>query len=287
MTGAMTDAIAGINEAIKKWRQGDFFLADNLFFIHLADLERPLTNESVEIADERARDNGALEVEGIASTVIGYVVITQTCDIVRDCIARSYVELSPLVAANESTLKETRLLRRPAFAYVPGASSYNLIVDLDRIITVEKSILSSYSPVRGCNDDSERRAFAEALARHRNRSAFPDDFNECMVPVKNHLKKIHRKSDDEGFLINSIGEIRVTASPNWDVEKINIFLWFILHPQEASPTTDISQYIDKWLSLFKESEKYELQAVVCRLEDMKASDYVGSDRLDLDQLSAC
>lgn len=286
MIGTMTDAIAEINEAIKKWRQGDFFLAENLFFIHLADLERPLTNESSEIADERLRDGDALEVEGIASTVIGYIVITQTCDIVRDCIARSYVELSPLVATNESTLKETRLLRRPAFAYVPGASVHYLIADLDRIITVEKSILSNYSPIRGCNDDSERRAFAEALARHRNRSAFSDDFNVCMMPVKNHLKKIHRKNNDEGFLINSIGEIRVTASPNWDAGNINIFLWFILHPQEASPTTDISQYIDKWLSLFEQSEKYDLQAVVCRLEDMKASDYVGSDRLDLDQLSA-
>lgn len=286
MAGTTADAIAEINEAIKKWRQGDFFLAENLFFIHLADLERPLTNESTEIADERARDGDALEVEGIASTVIGYVVITQTCDIVRDCRARSYVELSPLVATNESTLKETRLLRRPAFAYVPSASGHYLIADLDRIITVEKSILSNYSPIRGCNDDSERRAFAETLARHRNRSAFPDDFNVSMVPVRSHLKKIHRKNNDEGFLINSIGEIRVTASPNWDAGNISIFLWFILHPQEASPITDISQYIDKWLSLFEQSEKYDLQAVVCRLEDMKASDYVGSDRLDLDQLSA-
>ncbi|MGZ8918299.1 MAG: hypothetical protein ACXW0T_08775 [Methylobacter sp.] len=286
MAGTTADAIAEINEAIKKWQQGDFFLAENLFFIHLADLERPLTNESAEIANERARDGNALEVEGIASEVIGYIVVTQTCDIVRDSKARSYVELSPLVEVNESILKETRLLRRPAFAYIPNASGHNLIADLDRIITVEKSILSSYNPITGCNDDSERRAFAEALARHRNRSAFPDDFNVCMGPVRDYLKKIHRKNNDEGLLINSIGEIRVTASPNWNAERISIFLWFILHPQAASPTTDISQYIDKWLSLFGQSEKYDLQAVVCRLEDMKASDYVGSDRLDLDQLSA-
>lgn len=286
MTEMTSDAIAKINEAIKEWRQGDFFLSENLFFIHLADLKRPLTNEAMEIAEERAREGDELEVEGIASEVIGYVLITQTCDIVRDCKARSYVELSPLVQVNESILKETRLLRRPAFAYIPNASSYNLIADLDRIITIEKSILSNYDPITGCNDDSERRAFADALARHRNRSAFPDDFNVCMGSVRDYLKKIHRKNNDEGFLINSISEIRVTASPNWDAENITIFLWFILHPQAALSTNDISQYIEKWLSLFGQSEKYELQGVVCRLEDMNALDYVSSERLDLDQLSA-
>lgn len=280
------DAIAKINEAIKEWRQGDFFLSENLFFIHLADLTRPLTNEAMEIAEERAREGDTLEVEGIASEVIGYVLITQTCDIVRDCMARSYVELSPLVQVYESVLKETRLLRRPAFAYVPNASRHNLIADLDRIITIEKSILSNYDPITGCNDDSERRAFADALARHRNRSAFPDDFNVCMGSVRDYLKKIHRTNNDEGFLINSISEIRVTASPNWDAENITIFLWFILHPQAALSTNDISQYIEKWLSLFGQSEKYELQGVVCRLEDMNALDYVSSERLDFDQLSA-
>lgn len=106
-----------------------------------------------------------------------------------------------------------------------------------------------------------------------------------MKPVRDYLKKIHRSNEAEGLLIQSVGEIRVTASPNWDADKISILLWFILLPQAASPTSDISQYIEKWIALFGQSDKYYIQAVICRLEDMKASDYVGSDRLDLDNLS--
>lgn len=158
MTGTPTEKITLINGALEKWRQGDFFLAGDLFFIHLADLARPLTSEAKEIAVERAEAGDSLEVEGVASTVIGYVVITQTCDVVRDCKIRSYVELSPMVELKESTVKETRLLRRPAFAYVPGAAAQNLVADLDRIITIEKTILSDYDPTPGCRDDSERRS---------------------------------------------------------------------------------------------------------------------------------
>lgn len=280
-----TEEVTLINAAMENWRQGDFFLSEDLFFIHLADLARPLTPEAEEVASERRATGDTLEVEGVASAVTGYVVITQTCDIVRDCKARSYVELCPLVAVKPSTVKETRLLRRPAFAFVPGASDKNLVADLDRIVTVEKSFLSNFELTAGCKDDSERRAFADALARHRTRPAFPDDFNECMGPVRDHLKKIHRGTDAEGLLIQSVGEIRVSASPNWDAEQISIVVWFILSPESASPSTDVSPYIRKWLALFGDSKRYELQAVVCRLEDMKASDYVGGDRLDLDQLS--
>lgn len=278
--------VATINAAMEKWRQGDFILAEDLFFVHLADLACPLTSEAQEIARERAEAGDTLEVEGVASTVVGYVVITQTCDIVRDCLKRSFVELSPLVSVEQTTLNETRLLRRPAFVFVPGAADKNLVADLDRIVTVEKSILRGYVPTPGCHDDSERRIFADALARHKTRAAFPNDFNKHMGPVRDHLKKIHRSHEAEGLLIQSIGEIRVSASPHWDAENINIYLWFILSPQAASPTADISQYIEKWLALFGRSEKYYLEAVVCSLDEMKASDYVGSDRLDLDSLSA-
>lgn len=284
---ATTEEFAQINAAMEKWRQGDLFLSENLFFIHLADLAKPLTSEATEIASERTATGDDLEVEGVASTVIGYVIITQTCDIVRDCKRRPYVELCPLVKVTPAIVNEVRLLRRPAFALVPGISDKNLVADLDRIITVEKAFLSSFECVAGCRTDSERRTFADALSRHRIRPAFPDEFNNCMGPVRDHLKKIHRRSDPEGLLIQSIGEIRVSASPNWDAELITVFFWFILSPESASPSIDISSYVDKWLGLFEASERYELQAVVCRLEDITALDYVSSDRLDLDQMSVC
>jgi hypothetical protein len=281
----MTDEITAINAAMKIWRQGDFFLAEDLFFIHLANLACPLTNEATELAAERTKSSESLEIEGVASAVIGYVVITQACDIARDCRTRSYIELCPLVPVPEPVLNEIRLLRRPAFALVPGSVPDKLVADLDRVITVEKAFMSHFEPTPGCRNDSERRAFADALARHKIRPAFPDDFNICMEPVRNHLKKIHRSTDAEGCLIQSMGEIRVTASPNWEADKISIHLWFILLPHVESPPADPSSYIEKWIALFGQSDRYSLEAVICRLQDMKASDYVGGERLDLDNLS--
>lgn len=285
MAGTPQEKFASINAATQVWRQGDFFLAKDLFFIHLANLADPITRESCVVAAMREKAGEPLEVEGVASSVIGYVVVTQTCDIVRDCEKRSYVEVSPLVEVSDSVLKETRLLRRPALAFVPGAADWKLMADLDRVVTVEKSILREYKPRQGCRNDYERRSFAEALARHKTRAPFPGDFNACMSPVRDHLKTIHKNTDTEGLLIQSIGEIRVTASPNWVAEKIDVFLWFILLQEAISPAGDISQYTNKWIALFGKSDKYTINAVVCRLEDMKASDYVGSDRLDLDSLS--
>ena len=278
--------IASINAAMEQWRQGDFFLSKDLFFVHLADLLRPLTSEATEIAAEREKAGEVLEVEGVASIVSGYVVITQTCDLVRDCRARSYVELSPLVEVEPAKLKETQLLRRPALAFVPGAAGMNLVADLDRMITVEKAFLYGHDRIPGCGDDTERRAFANALARHRDRTAFPDDFNNCVVPFRDYLKKIHRRNDAEGELIRSITEIRVGAHPGWEADQVDVFVWFIQQQQTVLPSDDVAQYIDKWISLFKPSVKYSVEAVVCRLEEMNASEYVASDRLDLDQLSA-
>ena len=45
--------------------------------------------------------------------------------------------------------------------------------------------------------------------------------------------------------------------------------------------------MDKWLDLFDWDQRFSLESrVACRLEDMTARDYVASDRLDLDRLSA-
>ena len=156
------EEVAQINAAMENWRQGDFFLSEDLFFIHLADLARPLTSEADEIASERIETGDTLEVEGVPSAVIGYGYHAN----LRYRPGLQGTELRrhrPLVEVEPSVVNQTRLLRRPAFAFVPGASDKNLIADLDRILTVEKSFLSKFDCTVGCRDDSERRVFADAL----------------------------------------------------------------------------------------------------------------------------
>lgn len=75
-----------IDKALADWRQGDV-APDVGFFVHVGDPVAAL-----------AEATGALEDEGpqaIESEVAGVAVVTQTCDIVRSCVDRPYVEVAP------------------------------------------------------------------------------------------------------------------------------------------------------------------------------------------------
>lgn len=73
-------------------------------------------------------------------------------------------------------LRQIERGRRPAYAFLPQLADRHLVVDLDRIMTVEKAMVLSWTRAPGCATDVEARAFAQALARKRARFAFPDDF---------------------------------------------------------------------------------------------------------------
>lgn len=284
MEGATT--FEQTNATLQQWLQGDVVLGGDLFFVHLADLAAPLSEEARQTAQDRIESGLATEIEGVASAVEGFAVLTQSCDIVRDCRQRPFLQVAPLVRVSSTVMNEIRLLRRPAFAYISGVADKALVADLDRAITVEKTLIRGWHRTSGCRDEHEQRLFADALARHRSRAAFPDSFNICIRPLANHLKRMHEKDTEEGSLLRSIAEIRAAAAPTWDAAVVNVFLWFVLDPTAAVVVGDRSAHVDHWLGLASQTEKFNLEGLVCRLEDMNAAEYVGSVRLDLDALSA-
>lgn len=79
-------------------------------------------------------------------------MVTQTCDIVRSCAERPFIEVAPLVEVNEQLLYEIKRCR-PQFAYISGISQLNLVVDLDRVMTVEKAVVASWQRQPGCHND--------------------------------------------------------------------------------------------------------------------------------------
>ncbi len=85
------DPDADIDAILAGWRQGDCVLGEH-WFLHRADPQRPLTPQSKEGCDP---ETGNTEGE-----VPGFAVLTQTCDLVRRCAERPYVEIAPLVALN-------------------------------------------------------------------------------------------------------------------------------------------------------------------------------------------
>ena len=275
-----------IDDEIRQWRQGDVSLDTGLEFVHLADLSRPHSPASIEAVWSDDAERQVTEVAPIAAEVEGVVVLTQTCDIVRSCGNRPFVEIAPLVRFDDATVEQIRRLKRPAFAYVASIAGQGLVADLDRIMTVEKAVVASWARTPGCSTDAESRAFARAIARKRSRFAFPDDFVLAVDRFRRHMLGKHDRNTPEGRHLRALREIRVRGAPSWNHDEVELTIWFIKECDPEGVNPEWSGLVDGWARLFDESNRFHIEATVaCRLEDITARDYVESDVLDLDTLS--
>ena len=260
------DAIDAITQ---EWRQGDFLLGTEWFVIR----GDPSTHS-------RVPDPGEI----IEEDVLGLVVVTQTCDIVRSCTTRPFVEVSPIVKVSNEALHDIRAGRRPGYAFIPALAGDALVADLERTMTVTKNLLASWTRVSGCETDDEIRAFSRCLQRKRGRFAFPDDFNAMATKLLKRLREKHDRQTKEGEALRRLREIRVTAYPSWDAQKVELFFWFIRSRDDVCP--EWHSHLNFWLTLLSPSGRFEvIDGQVASLDEMTAADYVGSDVLDLDHLS--
>jgi hypothetical protein len=216
-----------MDTALSEWRQGDLALEER-WLIHAADVSQPLTPASRE-----ERETGAEGLQAVMSDVEGLVVVSQTCDVVRKSAERPFIEVCPVVGVSAEKLAEIEKGRRPAHATFQTLSEHGLAVDLDRVMTVEKGVVASWTRTPGCRDDAESSAFARALARKRVRFAFPDDFTLAVAKLQERMKKKHDKDSPEGRALRALREIRVSASPSWDAAKVQMNFWFIRGPDES------------------------------------------------------
>jgi hypothetical protein len=281
----MAQAEDQIDAALSTWRQGDFTLAQTLDFVHLADLSSPLSP----VAEQAAESLGGHLPNGpvpIIDEVLGIVMVSQTCDIVRSCRARPYIEVAPLVPASAPILEEIRRLKRPAFAYIPGAAGSRMVADLDRIMTVEKAVAARWPRTPGYFSDEEGRQIASAFGRKRTRFAFPDDFIEAIRPFSERLIEKHNRQSEEGAHIRALREIRVRAAPAWDAPRVALTFWFVKDAEPEGVEPEWAKMLDGWTSLIGHSGRFEVDtALAVRLRDITAEDYVESDPLDYDRLS--
>jgi hypothetical protein len=162
-----------------------------------------------------------------------------------------------------------------------------LVVDLDRVMTIEKPVIAAWERIEGCLDDTDARRFALALARKRARIAFPDDFVELATPLMSRMSSKHDRNSPEGRALRSLREIRVRAAPSWDAAEVQLTILFI---QSDDPRTveDESwhQHLQAWRKLIAPHGRFvTIDTLVSTLDDLTARDHLESDPLDLDYLS--
>ncbi len=272
-----SEEVARIDKALSEWRQGDV-AADINWFVHVGNPAKALSEAASE-----STDTG---IQALTSETRGLAILTQTCDIVRSCVSRPYIEVAPIVAVGDGDMRDVQRGRRPSLAALPFLIADGLVVDLDRVMTVEKSVAADWTRTAGWTQDADARRFAQALARKRARTAFPDDFTMFVKKLSSRLAGKHDKESDEGRALRSLREIRIQATPTWDAPSLTILFWFIReenHPDfEGRNWADL---LESWLALVPDSGRFVADGLVVTLEGLSGVDYVSSDRLDLDHLS--
>lgn len=267
----------GVTEALREWRQGDCVVG-NQGFLYRSDPTNPLTRARA-LAAESA---GAAEVE-----VSGFMVVTQTCDIVRHSGQRPFVEVSPLVRVDEQKHHEIERMRRPNYAFIASLAGDRLVADLDRVMTIEKSVVTRWNRVHGCPTNDDRRRLSVALVRNRARFAFPDDFTRCTEPLLKRILSRHDRNTNEGRTLRAIDEIRVHAAPSWEAGQIKLDFLFIR--KEEVPELrqqDWDDQLGKWLALVRTGGRFvDVGGLIATPEDLTAREYMESDPLDFDHLS--
>ncbi|MDJ0579536.1 hypothetical protein [Crocosphaera sp.] len=276
-----------INNELEKWSQGDFVLGEHLF-VHRFNPQCPLTSDSKNLSDPESLEEDE-EIDLVESEVRGLVIITQTCDIVRRCHDRPFLEVAPLVEtkAEKININDVKKAKIPQYAYIEGVADQNLVADLDRVMTVEKALILQWDRQQGCVTDEQKRLLRQAIARKRIRVAFPNDFVKLARKFQERMKDKHKKRSDEGKALRALREIRISARPSWNDDNLELMFYFIREEeQDDFNGTQWYEWQQKWLKLLPESGRFQsIEGLVISLEDMTAKEYIESDQLDLDHLS--
>ena len=261
-----------IDAALANWRQGDCVLGTNHWFVHRVGAQVP-DGSSGETSDLRESEES------------GFVVLTQSCDIVRAYKNRPYISVAPLVQVSADALIEIGKGYRPQYAVIPGVMASRFVADLDRVMTVDKHVVACWTRIEGCSNDHEVRSFSRAVGRKLDRFAFPSDFNTFAKKLQYRIKEKHGKQSAEGEALRKLAEIRVRAAPSWGASEVELMFWFVANPEDEIAVRR-SGVLPSWLTLVESSGRFKkVHGQITTHGDLTALDYLESDRLDLDHLS--
>ena len=255
-----------IDAVTRTWRQGDFTLTQTCIY----RLSGPPNSGEIK-----------------ESPVRGLAVLTNTCDIVRTSRDRPYIEVCALFDWPADRAKEMIRVRRGLFrryAYVPGAADLALVADLEQTMTVEKSILTTWKQSQGCVSDEERREFSRVVGQKRARPAFRDEFSGVARPLRDWLDTVGKSGRRTNVELDWFREIRVLATPDWNADSIELFFLFIL--SDDSPAFDEGLFLQEFEEFVRPVGPFvSVSGMVYQLADLRADEFVYSDRLEYDDLS--
>lgn len=258
---------------LAEWQQGDFSLScSELLFLDKSEDEEPY---------EAVFDEG----------VEGCVVISQTCDVVREVDILPNVTVCPIVEIDAKRHSDIEKGLAPRYGLIDNLPE-GRVVDFSRAMSVSKQLLVTWERQRGCENEKQILELATALERFFGRFAFPDAFNESIKSLRKAVYAKHEKDSDLGRAWRSIREIRVRPHAGW-TEDVSVPVTFIV-VLESADTREIGDkskiyntIADKFTGVVWEPpfSLHEEGLYLTTLADMTASEYLNSYPLDLNALS--
>ena len=226
------------------------------------------------LADEEGIGIGGLDVPGFA-------VITQSCDIIKS--DRPMLQIAALQALPPEHLDQVERRRRPQFGHIPALKEIGYAVDFDHVTLVSKEVVAGLQRSPGCTNDDEKRAFAQALARHKRRTAYPIRFNDAVEPMKKWLDNKKGKASAAGRFADEIDQIRVACS-DWDAGAEISFTCILSNEPPIAELTEWLGFADKIIS--KVVSEYPGTTIrLVTWDQFSARELRDSDQLDFDGLS--
>lgn len=256
-SGASDDRV---DLAMQSWRQGDYVIGDVEFFF---------VDQTGDVVADGCR---------------GYMVVSQTCDIVRSVGDRPLIEVAALAEIPESKWPMVKKGQVPRFATVLPLHDERLAADLDRVMTVSKYQVATWGRIPGCTSEADERRLRYALGRKRTRPAFPDDLTSALEPLRKRWVDKYSKSSAEGLALAAMREIRIAATPSWDAPAVVVTVYLIW--EDRADTSRHEAIAEVWRALLVGvTGRFSFCIVAVGLDDLSARSYVDSDPLDLDHLT--
>ena len=188
-------------DILKKWKQGDFTYDCKEFVFMSKSANHQKNFKFLTCKDSE-----------------GFVVISQTCDIVRDPSDIPLVSVCPLIEVNATTYSNLKKGKAPKLGFLQNLGE-NKAVDFSRTMSVTKELLMTWVHHTGCKSDTQSMLFARAIENVYGRFAYPDCFVASLRNFRNSIFDKHPKNNKKGEILQSISEIRVIPHAPWGNKK--------------------------------------------------------------------
>jgi hypothetical protein len=228
-------------------------------------------------------DDDGTTVISVVDAAHGVVLLSQSCDVIKDVEDKALVHVAALAKVNADELERARLGHTPGRIYLASIADKSLVVDLDSAVAVHKTLVATWERTPGCENDDAQRRFAAALARHRQRFAFPDAFNDLVKPIRRWFEDKAGKNSPAGRLVDSTREVRVSVD-DWEAPTRLTFLVLSADPLPAE-AAQWQKDLDGLAARRKHPDYPDFEFRLASLDDISAAEYLASDRLDWDGLS--